>query len=171
MAELSHWTYSLEVSVENMLLMAYVDARTMKFYFCEFFHAAPIFASRETFEKLPTEWMFLREMVVLQETYLASLLVQASYHQAADVAKANNQTRLASGSSPMRARQEITLGVYGTAVPTPPRVALRGPSGPFPATNDWCVSMMLTWPCWSLEGLLAGAHRIGHSPKKKFSFL
>jgi hypothetical protein len=52
--------------------MAYIDARTTKFYFCKFFLAAPIFASRETFEKLPTEQMFLSEMVVLQETYLAS---------------------------------------------------------------------------------------------------
>jgi hypothetical protein len=41
-----------------MLPTAYVDARTMKFYFCEFFLSAPIFASRETFEKLPTERMF-----------------------------------------------------------------------------------------------------------------
>ena len=52
--------------------MAYVDACTMKFYFWEFFLAAPILASRETFEKLLTERMSLREMVVLQETYLAS---------------------------------------------------------------------------------------------------
>ncbi len=51
--------------------MAYIDARTTKFYFCKFFLAAPIFASRETAEKFPKERMFLREMVVLQETYLA----------------------------------------------------------------------------------------------------
>ncbi len=72
--------------------------------------------------------------------------MQASYHQAADVAKANDQAGLASGSLPMRARQEIALGVYGTAVPTPPRVALRGPCGSFPAVNDWRVAMMPTWP-------------------------
>jgi hypothetical protein len=72
--------------------------------------------------------------------------VQASYHQAADVAEADNQTGLASGSSPMRARQEIALGVYGTAVPTPPQVALQGPCGSFIAINDWCAAMMLTWP-------------------------
>jgi hypothetical protein len=53
--------------------------------------------------------------------------VQASYHQAADVAEADDQTGLASSSSPMRARQEIALGVYGTAVPTPPQIALWGP--------------------------------------------
>jgi hypothetical protein len=70
-AELSLWTRSLEASVEDMLPMAYVDARTTKFYFCKFFLAAPIFTSRETLEKLPTERMFLRKMVVLQETYLA----------------------------------------------------------------------------------------------------
>jgi hypothetical protein len=58
---------------------------------------------------------------------LFALLAQASYHQAADVAKADDQTGLASGSSPTRARQEIALGVYGTAVPTPPQVALWGP--------------------------------------------
>jgi hypothetical protein len=51
--------------------MAYIDARTTKFYLCKFFLAAPNFASRETFEELPTERMFLREMLVLQETYLA----------------------------------------------------------------------------------------------------
>ncbi len=72
--------------------------------------------------------------------------MQASYHQAADVAEADNQTGLASGSSPMRARQEIALGVYGTAVPTPPQVALQGPCGSFIAINDWCAAMMLTWP-------------------------
>ncbi len=45
------------------------------------------------------ESMFLRKMVVLQETYLApntgwlavfALLAQASYHWAADVTKADN---------------------------------------------------------------------------------
>jgi hypothetical protein len=69
---LSLWTHFLEASVEDMLLTAYVDACTTKFYFYDFFLAAPIFASRETFEKLPMERMFLRKMVVLQETYLAS---------------------------------------------------------------------------------------------------
>jgi hypothetical protein len=57
--------------------------------------------------------------------------------------------------------------VYGTAVPTPPQVALWGPCGSFIAVNDRCAAMMLTWPWWSLEGLLAGARRIGHSPKKE----
>jgi hypothetical protein len=70
-AELFLWTHFLEASVEDMLPKAYVDAGTTKFYFCKFFLAAPIFVSRETFEKLPMERMFLREMVVLQETYLA----------------------------------------------------------------------------------------------------
>ncbi len=83
------------------------------------------------------------------------------------MAKANNQTGLAFGSLPARARQEIALGVYGTAVPTPPRVALRGPCVSFIAVNDWHAAMMLAWPWWSLEGLLLGAHRIGHSKKKE----
>ncbi len=88
------------------------------------------------------------------------------------MAKADNQTGLASGSSLAWARQGIAFGVYGTAVPTSPRVALQGPCGSFPAVNDPHVAMMLTWPWWSLEGfLLAGVRRIGHSPKKKFLFL
>ncbi len=49
--------------------MVYVDACTTKFYFHEFFFAVPIFASRETSERILTEWLFLREMVVLQGTY------------------------------------------------------------------------------------------------------
>ncbi len=52
--------------------------------------------------------------------------MQASYHQAADVAEADDQTGLASGSSLARARQEIALGVYGTAVPTWLHVTLQG---------------------------------------------
>ncbi len=40
------------------------------FYFCEFFLAVPIFAGRDTAEKVSTEQMFLCEMVVLQDTYL-----------------------------------------------------------------------------------------------------
>jgi hypothetical protein len=36
-AELSLWTCFLEVSIEDMLLMGYVDASTTKFYFCKFF--------------------------------------------------------------------------------------------------------------------------------------
>jgi hypothetical protein len=83
------------------------------------------------------------------------------------VAKVEDQTGLAFGSLLTRARQEIALRVYGTAVPTPPRVALRGPRGSFIAVNDWRAAMMLTWPWWSLEGLLTGARRIGHSPKKE----
>jgi hypothetical protein len=88
------------------------------------------------------------------------------------VAKADDQTGLASGSSLTRARQGIALGVFGTTVPTLPRVAFRGPCGSFPTVDDRCVAMMLTWPWWSLKGsLLAGVHRFGHSPKKKFSIL
>ncbi len=84
------------------------------------------------------------------------------------MAKANDQTGLTSGSLLTRARQEIAFRVYGTAAPTPPRVTLRGPCGAFPAVNDWHAGMMLTWPWWSLEGsLLAGVHRISHSPKKE----
>jgi hypothetical protein len=86
------------------------------------------------------------------------------------VAEADNQTGLAYGSSPTRAHQEITLGVYGTAVSTLLQVALRGPRGSFIAANDWHAAMMLTWPWWSLEGLLAGARRIGHSSKKEVLF-
>ncbi len=93
--------------------------------------------------------------------------MQASYHQAADLAKADDQTGLAYGSLPTRARQEIALGVYGTAVPTPPQDALWGPRGSFITVDDWHAAMMLTWPWCSLEGLLVGARRIGHSPKKE----
>jgi hypothetical protein len=71
MAVLSLWTRFLGASVEDMLPTAYVDAHKSNFYFRGFFLVAPIFASRETFEKLPTKQMFLRKMVVLQETYLA----------------------------------------------------------------------------------------------------
>jgi hypothetical protein len=71
------------------------------------------------------------------------------------VAEADNQTGLASGSLPTRARQEIARGVYGTAVPTPPRVALLGPWRPFPAVDDRRVLMSPTWPWWFLEGLHA----------------
>ncbi len=71
MAESSLWPHFLEASVEGMLPTAYVEARTTKFYFCKFFTAVPIFASRETSEKIPMEGLFLRRMVVLQETYLA----------------------------------------------------------------------------------------------------
>ena len=60
------------------------------------------------------------------------------------MAKADNQTGLASGSLPMRARQEIALGVYGTAVPTPPQVALWGPRGSFTPVNDRRAAVMLT---------------------------
>ncbi len=88
------------------------------------------------------------------------------------MAEADDQTGLASGSSPTWVHQEIALGVYGTAVPTPPRVTLWGPCEAFSAINDQRVANMLTWPWWSLEGsLLTGARRIGHSPKKKFLFL
>ncbi len=83
------------------------------------------------------------------------------------MAKADDQTGLVFGSLPMWACQEIALGVYGTAVPTPPQVALWGPNGSFIAVNDWHAAMMPTWPWWSLEGLLAGTCRIGHSPKKE----
>ena len=85
------------------------------------------------------------------------------------MAKANDQTGLASGSLPTLARQEIALGVHGTAVPTPPQVALQGPCGSFIAIDDWCAAMMLTWPWWSLEGLLTGARRNGYSLKKRSS--
>jgi hypothetical protein len=54
-------------------------------------------------------------------------LAQASYHQAVDVAKADNQTGLAFGSSPTQERKEIALGVSCTTVPTLLQVALRGP--------------------------------------------
>ncbi len=85
------------------------------------------------------------------------------------MAKADNQTGLAFGSSPTWACQEIALGVYGTAVPTLLRVTLWGPRGSFTAVDDRHAAMMLTWPWWSQEGLLTGARRIGHSKKKRSS--
>jgi hypothetical protein len=82
------------------------------------------------------------------------------------VAEANNQTGLASGSLLTQARQKIALGVCGTAMPTPPQVALWSSCGSFPIVDDWPVAMMLTWHCWSLEdSLLVGVCRVGHSPK------
>jgi hypothetical protein len=45
---------------------------------------------------------------------------QLAYHQAADVAEADDQNGLASGSALAWGHQEITLGVYGLAGPTPP---------------------------------------------------
>jgi hypothetical protein len=71
MAELSLWTHFLEVSVEDILPTAYVGARTTKFYFRKYFLVVPIFANQEISDKIPTERLFLREMVVLRETYLA----------------------------------------------------------------------------------------------------
>ncbi len=50
--------------------MAYVDARTTKFNFCNFSLEVPIFASQETSEKIMKELVFLHDMVVLRETYL-----------------------------------------------------------------------------------------------------
>jgi hypothetical protein len=71
LAELSLWTCFLEASVEDTLPTAYIDTCRAKIYFFKLFFAVPIFLSRETSEKILTEWLFLREMVVLQETYLA----------------------------------------------------------------------------------------------------
>jgi hypothetical protein len=45
MAESSLWFIFLEASAEDMLLAAYVDAHTTKFYFHNFFLAVPMFAS------------------------------------------------------------------------------------------------------------------------------
>jgi hypothetical protein len=45
----------------------------------------------------------------------------------ADVAKVDNQTGLASGSALTQAHQEMALGVYGLAGPTPLQVALWDP--------------------------------------------
>ncbi len=159
-----------------MLPTAYVDARTTKFYFREFFSRP----QSSQVEKLLRSFRRNGCSCAKQQSYkkhaqrrnagwLAAfaLLAQASYHRAADVAEADDQTGLASGSSPTWACQEIARGVYSTAVPTPPRVALQGLWRPFPAVNDWCVLMTLTWPWWSLGGLLAGARRIGPSPKKE----
>ncbi len=83
------------------------------------------------------------------------------------MAKADDQTGLTFGSSPMQARQRIALGVYGTAVPTLLRVALRGRRGSSTAVNDRRAAMMLTWSWWSLEGWLVGTCRIVHLQKKE----
>ncbi len=87
-----------------------------------------------------------------------ALLAPASYHRAADIAKDDNQTGLASPSSPPWACKEIALGLFSTVVPTLLRVALQGSFGAFPAIDEWCVAMMLTWPWWSLEGSCLRVH-------------
>ncbi len=117
-------------------------------------------------------------MVVLQEAYLAlgcwlaCCFHHLAYHQAADVAKADNQTGIASGSALTWAHQEIALGVYGLAGPTLPRVAFWSPCEAFPAMDEGCVAMALTWPWWSLEGLfLAGRVELATHLKKKLSYL
>jgi hypothetical protein len=70
-AESSLWSSFLEASFEDMLLTAYKEARTTRFYFHELFLAVPFFANQETSEKILMERLFLCKMVVLQETYLA----------------------------------------------------------------------------------------------------
>jgi hypothetical protein len=65
MAESSLWSRFLEVSFEDMLPTAYVDARTTKFYFHGLFLAVPFFAHQETSEKILMERLFLHKMVVL----------------------------------------------------------------------------------------------------------
>jgi hypothetical protein len=69
--KMSLWTCFLKASVEDMFPTAHIDTCTTEFYFYEFFLPVPIFTSREISEKIPTERLFLRKMVVLQETYLA----------------------------------------------------------------------------------------------------
>jgi hypothetical protein len=96
-----------------------------------------------------------------------ALLVSTSYHQAADVDYTNNQTGLFSGSALARVHQEIALGVYSLASPTPLQVALWGPCRAFPAINEWHVAIALSWPWWSLEGFACMPYRIGHSPEKE----
>ncbi len=67
---------------------------------------------------------------------------------------------------------DMVEGIAGKTVIKLIQEEKGGPCGSFPAINDRRVAMMLTWPWWSMEGsLLAGIPRIGHSLKKKFSFL
>ncbi len=63
--KLSRRTHFLEASIKDLLLTAYVDVFTTKFYFHKFFQ---IFASQE----IPMERLFLRDMVVLHKAHLAS---------------------------------------------------------------------------------------------------
>ena len=70
-ADLSLWSCFLEGSVEDMLLMACVDARTTNFYSRVLFLAVPFFSNRETSEKDLMERLFFCKTVVLQETDLA----------------------------------------------------------------------------------------------------
>jgi hypothetical protein len=66
--ESSLWSCFLEASVEDMLLMAHVDACTPKFYFCKFFLPFNIFACQETSENDPMERLFLRKMVSYRDS-------------------------------------------------------------------------------------------------------
>ncbi len=121
------------------------------------------------------KWQYYKRHISIWDTgWLAAfaLLVPASYHQAADVAKANGQTGLASGSALTWAHWEIALGVYCLMGPTPPRVTLWSPWRVFPAVNEQRVAMTLAWPWWSLEGLiLAGRIELATQLKKKVSIL
>jgi hypothetical protein len=100
--------------------MAYFNARTTKLYLCELFLVIPFFVCQETSEKDPMEWLILlgsvsnkRHISIWDASWLAAfaLLAPASYHQAAGVAKANDQTGLASCTLPPWACQEMALGV------------------------------------------------------------
>jgi len=73
----------------------------------------------------------------------------------ADVGESDGQAGLPFGTALSRAHRDIALGVYRLARATPPRVALRGPLGRFPRVDDQRVLKTLTWPWWSLEGLLS----------------
>jgi hypothetical protein len=75
MAELSLRTRFLEVSAEDMLPMVYVDACTAKVYLCKLILMVPLFTCQETSEKILMERLFLRKMVVLQETPSVGMLV------------------------------------------------------------------------------------------------
>ncbi len=73
----------------------------------------------------------------------------------ADVGKSDGQAGLPFGAALARVHRGIALGVYGLARATPPRVALWGPLGQYPRVDDRRAVKTLTWPWWSLEGLLS----------------
>ncbi len=72
----------------------------------------------------------------------------------ADVSRSGSQIGLPFGAVLMGAHRGIALGVYGLVRATPLRVALWGPLRKFPRVYDWREVKTLTWPWWSLEGLL-----------------
>ncbi len=164
-----------------MLLTVYVDAHTTKFYVCKLFLVVSFFWNPETFEKIPMEWLILCKTVSnKRHIRIWDAVWLAAFSFSCQLATIKPLTCGLSQQPDWACFWLIASAGLSENCSWSTQNRLPNSAGSRTLESLWGIFCHQWAACREYANLalvvpgrllLAGVHRIGHSPKKKFSLV